>query len=439
MGVPSGVDIPKNDEKILKDIMKSPQKAALIFQQSCMRRALDTSLLVKFLERNGWRIVSDANDADKIFISTCAYSSEKENAAIKLIERIRSSNRRGAELVICGCLGDINRRRLAELGSFVVVGPRNLERLNDIIEAEFPIESMSDANTLEFAMEGDCNENPVRVEKDPQSILRRIFNVAHTVTARILHSNPQEEEFYRFIYRESVYKIRIARGCLGDCSYCAIKFSTGALESKPLQEIIRELERGLGNGFTEFCLIADDVGCYGIDLGLTLIDLLDHLFSIEGDFNVWLFDTNINWIMKYLDGFDRLLRRFHGRIPYIIMPIQSASDHVLERMNRHYSSEDIHRCLAMLRDKHPGVRIGTHFLVGFPGETGKDFKTTLNVARNYRFDDVCIFAYTDRPGTASSLLTDKVPAVVRYARRFRIQKAIWMNQIWRNIGTNSQP
>ena len=223
--------------------------------------------------------------------------------------------------------------------------------------------------------------------------------------------------------RDDLFTVRLARGCLGNCSYCAIKFAAGTLESKPIGEIILEFKNGLSQGHQLFTLIAGDTGCYGIDISTSVVELLTDIFKIDGAYKLIIKVFNAQWLIKYQSDLETLLTTYYDKIDYIIVPVQSASDKILRLMQRPYKIENVKRCIRNLKNKIPQLKITTHIMAGLPGEIENDFQKSVDFIREFEFPYVDIYGYEDRPRTQASKLEGKIPQEVIDQRVKKLRKA----------------
>ncbi len=208
---------------------------------------------------------------------------------------------------------------------------------------------------------------------------------------------------------QSFYRLEIAKGCLGNCSYCAIKLAMPKFHSYPPSEIIENFRNGLNAGYKNFALIAGDIGCYGVDIDTNLPKLLEELFKVKGDYKVALVDFNVRWLAKNYLEFLEVLKSNSEKILKVIMPIQSGSDKILKLMNRHYEIDNVKRCILDLKKNIPEIFIETHIMVGFPGETEDDFSRSIQLVKEIQFSRVHVYTYEERPGTLALSLSEKVP------------------------------
>ncbi|MGD8264818.1 MAG: MiaB/RimO family radical SAM methylthiotransferase [Desulfobacterales bacterium] len=353
----------------------------------CPRRGIDSQKIYDYLQANGWSFTEDYRDANLIVVSTCAFVKDREDQSLQAIDYYRENLEDHAKIVVAGCLSEINPDSIAAYDDIDFLSPRELNKFDRIIEADIKFENIPDPNQIfshPFAPDLASQE----AQKGKQRLNIRL-----------------DSEYEK----ENVFTVRLARGCLGNCSYCAIKFAAGSLESKQLIEIIKEFKKGLNQEYQRFTLVAGDTGCYGIDIGTTIVDLLSEIFKIEGAYKLILKEFNAQWLIKYQLQLENLLKNNDDKIDYIIVPVQSASDRILQLMKRPYKIERVKECLRSIQEKIPNLKITTHIMAGFPGETEEDFQKSLDFIKEFKFPFVDIYGYEDRPRTQASHLEGKIP------------------------------
>ena len=231
--------------------------------------------------------------------------------------------------------------------------------------------------------------------------------------------------------------LKISEGCDHTCAFCAIPLMRGKHRSEPLTRLVREAQTLEAQGAREINLVAQDLGHYGRDLGAggpKLPELLDALLA----------ETTVPWyrlLYVYSAGLtEQVVERIAGSpriVPYLDMPIQHASDPVLERMRRPERRGTIRRKLAWLRDAIPDLAVRTTCLVGFPGETDEDFRTLLAFLEEAQFDRLGAFAYSPQDGTRGAQYDDDVPDAVKRDRLeelLEVQRAISAERLARFVG-----
>jgi ribosomal protein S12 methylthiotransferase len=231
--------------------------------------------------------------------------------------------------------------------------------------------------------------------------------------------------------------LKISEGCDHTCAFCAIPLMRGKHRSEPLERLVGEARQLEAQGAQEINLVAQDLGHYGRDLGLggpKLPDLLEALLA----------QTSVPWyrlLYVYSAGLtDRLVEVMAQRpriVPYIDMPIQHASDRMLERMRRPERRRTIRQKLDWLRGAVPDLAIRTTCLVGFPGETEQDFRELLEFLDEAQFDRLGAFAYSPQAGTRATQYPDDVPDAVKRERLeelLEVQRAISAERLARFVG-----
>lgn len=209
--------------------------------------------------------------------------------------------------------------------------------------------------------------------------------------------------------------IKIADGCNKTCAYCTIPSIRGRYKSKPLDEIISEVNGLVAQGVSEFILIAQDTTEYGSDLddGRTLIDVIDCVGAIEGVKRVRIMYLQPDGVSDEL--IEALARNAHV-CHYIEMPLQHASKSVLRAMNRRGDGNEFRSLISKLRTAMPDVVLRTTVIVGFPGETDEDFEELKDFIEDVEFDYVGIFPYSPEEGTPGASLPNQIDEDVKMAR-----------------------
>ncbi len=373
----------------------------IAFAKGCPRNEMDTAWLFSYFEANGWTITNRASEAETVVVATCAFDGANEGDSLRLLALIRRKMKAGARLIVTGCLAGIVPDRARDRSATVVIAPKDIHRLDEVIGARVKLRDVPSVN--------DPGE-VIRYAKGCWTGMERCPTARHLAETALRRL----DRFRRHPTRRPIFHIRVARGCNEECSFCAIRFAIGAFRSKPLKDVLAEFEAGLERGYDRFELLADDLGPYGTDLGTNLLELLGEILDRDASFQLILTDLHPQYLVRYRSGLTRLLAAHGEKIDVIRVPIQSGSDRILDLMRRPYATAQVAAAVEELHRGAPLVRLETHILVGFPGETDADFEETLDYLRRVPFDWIRVYQYTDRPGTAATALRDKVPeAVIR--------------------------
>lgn len=214
--------------------------------------------------------------------------------------------------------------------------------------------------------------------------------------------------------------IKISEGCNRHCAYCAIPIITGEHKSRPMEDILNEVRELVGQGVKEFQIIAQELTYYGIDLykAQRLPELVERMAEIPG----------VEWIRlhyAYPTHFPtdllRVMREHDNVCNYLDIALQHISDNMLSRMQRHITKAETLELIDTMRREVPGISIRTTLMVGFPGETEKDFDELMDFVRAARFDRMGAFAYSEEEGTyAAKHYRDDVPEEVKEQRLDRL-------------------
>ncbi len=396
---------------------KTSAKSFYIYAKTgCPRRSLESTKLYKYLTANNLHSVNNPKKADLIFIYTCGGFALEESFSIQTIQKCIKL--KDAKIIVTGCLTKINPDKLKDFKNVLILTPEDLPKLDSIINAKIPFAQTPNASVVDGVHDLYHGTYINRIKRNIKSTenIARICN--YYVNQKIAH-NPSEG-----LENPSIYRIEIAKGCLSNCTYCAIKMAMPKFYSFPKEEILDSFKKGLSLGYKKFALLAGDIGCYGLDIGTNLPALLKELFKVDGDYQIILVDLNARWLVKYPEELISVLKHYQNKIHSIILPIQSGSNKILKLMDRQYEIDEVKRSLAELQRNIPSLLIETHILVGFPGETDADFQESISLIKEILFWRIEVYRYQDRPGTKAASIPDKVPKQVVESRVKSIKKEI---------------
>jgi threonylcarbamoyladenosine tRNA methylthiotransferase CDKAL1 len=401
------------------------RSVCIAFAEGCPRNRCDTAWLFRYFEANGWTLVRRPRRADLVVVATCGFDMVREEKSIRLLHQLDKTRSKDAQLVVVGCLAGIHPERIDREFQATVIAPGQVERLNEVIDATVRLAQVPPVNDVDPYIE-KAQKAWLPSERYPgmsrraalkQDVRATVRAAAHSLLAWCRVEAPVSRLWHRLKRQlgrgtpesEPMFFIRVARGCGETCSYCAIRFAVGPLQSRPLDDILAQFDQGLRQGYRLFNLVADDIGPYGADIGSSLAELLAGVFARRGDFRLVLTDINPRYMIRYASEVTEILAANSSRIELLKVPIQSGSDRMLQLMERPYTLEQLRRCLGELREQAPELPLDTHILVGFPGETEADFQKTVDLLRAVRFDRIQAYWYSDRPNTPAAQMTPKVP------------------------------
>ena len=387
---------PKSAEKNAK----SAPKVGFV-SLGCPKNLVDSEVMMGMLAQAGASLTPTAEDADVIVVNTCSFiESAQQESVNAILEMARhKSEGRARKLVVAGCLverfRDEIRKNIPEVDA--VVGTGELESILSAAGVSPAPRADSPFKILTSRPEGDLRESQGRFSRESwDGAIADLPNYLYDeATPRVL-ATP----------RYTAY-IKIAEGCDHPCSFCIIPQLRGKFRSRRFESVIAEAERLAASGVREITLIGQDTTCYGEDFNLKdgLALLLERLAGIEG----------LRWV-RFLYAYPnkitgRLLETIakHEKIcSYVDVPLQHASASVLKRMKRGGGSEVFLRTIEKMRRTIPDVTLRTSFIVGFPGETEKEFDELCDFVREAKFDWMGAFAYSDQDGASAFGLNKKL-------------------------------
>ncbi len=309
------------------------------------------------------------DDADLLVINTCAVTEEAVKKSRKLLRRAQRDNPR-AKLVVSGCYASLNpEQAAADLGVDLVIPNTDKERLVEIAIRELTLP------TMPFTA----------MEPDDYSPLQR--------------------------NRQRAF-IKVQDGCRYRCSYCIVTLARGEERSRPIPEIIAEINALSEQGLQEIVLAGVHLGGYGSDRGSSLKELVQAVLR-ETDMPRIRLGSLEPWDLP--EGFWSLFSN-PRLMPHLHLPMQSGADSVLRRMSRRCRSGEFLEMVEGARRQIPDFNVTTDIIVGFPGETEDEWRQTLEFAERAAFGDIHIFAFSPRSGTKAALLPNPVPREVKRRR-----------------------
>jgi len=371
----------------------------------CAKNLVDAEIMLGSVLQRGMEITSRAEDADVLVVNTCAFiDSAKEESIEAILEahQQRGLNKRSDQkLIISGCMSQRFARELREEMPEVdaFIGLDQVARLGEIVEKMMMDQSHATNNDLDLAF---AETRPTYIPD---------------------YDTPR----FRLTPAHSAY-VKIAEGCNHPCSFCVIPQMRGKHRSRTPQSVLPEIRGLVSEGVREINLISQDTTYYGMDLwtakagprqpvdstrGPTLAGLLRKIQEIEGDFWVRLLYTHpAHWsdeLIETIAQCDKVAR-------YIDIPLQHIDDSMLGRMRRETSRQHIEDLIQRLRGGITGVSLRTTFIVGFPGETDKEFANLLDFIRRIRFERLGIFKYSQEEGSRAAKMTGQIPVKIKNAR-----------------------
>ncbi|VAX15315.1 Ribosomal protein S12p Asp88 (E. coli) methylthiotransferase [hydrothermal vent metagenome] len=340
----------------------------------CPKNQVDSERILWALKRNNATLTGDERKADTLIINTCGFTEDAKQESIDAILALAEIKKSRPEVKLCvaGCLS---------------------QRYRDDLTSQIPeIDYIYGVDELDAIIK-ELADSQVSAPPDPDD------------PRRILGSPPH------FAY------LKISEGCSNNCSFCVIPLIRGPYKSRDPEQIVKEARQLAKGGVKELVVVAQDTTLYGADIRLDngLGALLDQLSDIE----------EIEWIrVMYMYPplvTDRLIERFSRLekvVPYFDIPFQHASGRILAAMNREETERSIRNLVDKIRQSVPGASIRTSFIVGFKGETDKDFETLLKMVEDIRFDHLGAFIYSPEEESAAYKLPASRTPMIKARERF---------------------
>jgi ribosomal protein S12 methylthiotransferase len=374
----------------------------------CPKNLVDSEVMMGILACAGYEITPRAGDADVLVVNTCSFIAPAQQESVQSILEMAEYKKfgRAQKLIVAGCMVERYRNEIREQIPEVdaVIGTGELEKIVAACAGELAtVSSGTSAADLPTYL-------------------------YHDLTPRIL-ATP----------RHTAY-IKVNEGCDHPCTFCVIPQLRGKFRSRRFESVVREAENLAAAGVREISLIGQDTTFYGEDLGLRdgLATLLERLAQVE----------DLHWIRFLYCYPNRITPRLletiaaHPRLAkYLDVPLQHASRSVLARMKRGSNGDAFLKLLERARRTIPGVSIRTSFIVGFPGETAKDFHELCDFVRAAEFDWMGVFGYSDEDASKSFEYENKVDAETITRRRdtlMSIQKKISARKLRKRVGQRVQ-
>lgn len=355
-----------------------------ILTLGCKVNRYESEAIATILKRNGMVATEKGETADVFILNSCTVTSTGDQKVRQSLRREKAKNP-DAVIVLTGCMAQAFPEKSSELEEAdIILGTSNRSRIIEHI--------------MQFI-----------------SHKQRIIDITK-------HENGEKFEKMEiddFSDRTRAY-IKIQDGCNRFCSYCIIPYARGRVRSKPLEDLRLELEKIAQKGYKEVVLTGINLSCYGQDLGLGICDAIECANNVEKLERIRL--GSLEPELLTIDVINRM-KKSQKLCPQFHLSLQSGSDGTLQRMNRHYDTAEYHEIVQNLRNTFENCAITTDIMVGFPGETDKEFEENLNFAKKVKFAQAHVFAYSIRPGTKAAVMENQITKKVKEDRSHQMIKA----------------
>ena len=382
----------KRVEFSFEDSIKGKYSGKTFFLKTygCQMNEHDSENIEALLVELGFSKVDDYNDADLVLLNTCSIRENAHNKAFGMLGRLKHLKSQKKDLLIglCGCMAQeasvvdeiLNNYKFVNF----VFGTHNMYQLPEIIDKAI-IENKQQIEV--FSREGDL------VEGLP-------------------------------VIRANDYKayVNIIYGCNKFCTYCIVPYTRGSERSRAKEDILKEVDELIKDGYKEITLLGQNVNAYGKDLydDYTLGNLLEDI-AVKGIPRV-RFMTSHPW--DFTDSMIEVIGKYPNIMPAVHLPVQSGSSRILKLMGRRYTKESYLELFNKIKKMVPRVAISTDIIVGFPGETEEDFLETLDLVEQCKYDNAFTFIFSVREGTPAARLKDDTSLEEKEERLQRLNEVV---------------
>ena len=366
----------KRDDYIIPTSVKNigKNKRYCILTYGCQMNVHDSENISAIMEELGYKKTETIEKSDIIILNTCAIRENAHNKVIGMLGRIKHLKETNPDFItiFCGCMAqEVSiTKELKEKYPWVdiIMGTHNFHKLPIYLD------------------------NLIKTRKQEIEV--------YSIEGDVIEGIP--------VKRDSKYKawVNIMYGCDKFCTYCIVPYTRGKQRSRLPQDIIDEVKELKKKGYLEVTLLGQNVNAYGkdLDINYNMANLLEDI--AKTNIPRIRFVTSHPW--DFTHEMIDIIAKYENIMPYIHLPLQSGSTKILQKMGRRYTKEEYKKLFYEIKEKIPNCSITTDIIVGFPGETKKDFKDTIDLVNELKFDLAYTFIYSPREGTPASIMKDNI-------------------------------
>ncbi|MGM0436987.1 MAG: tRNA (N(6)-L-threonylcarbamoyladenosine(37)-C(2))-methylthiotransferase MtaB [Bacillota bacterium] len=359
-------------------------KKVAFYTLGCKVNQYETEGMINLFKKSGYEVVNFQDEADYYIINSCTVTNQ---AASKSRKRVRRAKRRNpeAKVVMVGCYPQAFTSEVEE-----------------IKEVDYIIGSSGKKNIVELLEKKENEDNIFLSEMKEFDNIQKFED---------MHLNEINER--------TRANIKIEDGCNQFCSYCIIPYARGPIKSRESESIIKEIKKLINKDIKEIVLTGTHLGKYGLDKNKKnqLSKLVEKIVQIKGDFRLRLSSIEVTEIDSKLIY---LIKESQKLCSHLHLPLQNGSNAILRAMNRPYTVEEFSKVINILRNEIPDIAITTDVIVGFPGESDKDFERTINFVKKINFSRLHVFPFSPRQGTPAADMEPKIPDPIKKKRRNKL-------------------
>lgn len=379
-------------EYTLEEELKNKYQGKSYFLKTygCQMNEHDSENIKAMLEQLGFVEKEDYKEADLLLLNTCSIRENAHNKAFGMLGRIKHLKEENPNIIVglCGCMAqeegvvEVIKEKYKWLN--FVFGTHNLYDLPKILDES--------------------------LEEEKQKI--EVFSS----DLDIVENTP--------VIRDKTYKayVNIIYGCNKFCTYCIVPYTRGSERSRRKEDILKEIERLIKEGYQEVTLLGQNVNAYGKDLydSYGLGELLEEIAQMK--IPRIRFVTSHPW--DFTDQMIEVIGKYENIMPSVHLPVQSGSSAILKKMGRRYTKESYLELFHKLKQARPDIAISTDIIVGFPGESEQDFQDTLDLVEECKYDNAFTFIYSPRENTPAAKLEDNISLEEKEKRLYKLNERV---------------
>ena len=356
----------------------------------CQMNEHDSENMKAILEEMGFKETENMEDADLVLLNTCSIRENAHNKVFGMLGRAKHLKTTKKDLIvgIAGCMAqeEVVTQEILKKYKWMdfVLGTHNIEQLSELVY-------------------DSLKGHELKIEA--QSCEGKVLEGLPTIR------NSKVKAFVNIMY-----------GCDKFCTYCIVPYTRGKQRSRKPEDIIKEVEQLIKNGYQEVTLLGQNVNAYGKDLNIdyTMTDLLTDV--AKTNINRIRFVTSHPW--DFTDDMIEKVAKYENIMPSIHLPVQSGNNEILKLMGRRYTKEEYLTLFNKIKEKVPNVSITTDIIVGFPNETEKQFNDTLDLVNKCKFDLAFTFIFSKRVGTPAEKMQDNISLETKEERLYKLNELI---------------
>jgi tRNA-2-methylthio-N6-dimethylallyladenosine synthase len=375
------------------------QRKVFIKTYGCQMNVYDSQRMGDQLAAEGYGETGNIEDADLVLLNTCHIREKavekvySELGRLREIKKARADEGRETRIGVMGCIAQAEGKEILrrERAVDMVIGPQTYHRLPQVLR---------------------------RVGRG-----ERVIDTEHTVEDKFEHLAVPAQK--AVAARGVTAFVTIQEGCDKFCTFCVVPYTRGAEVSRPVAQVLKEVEQLAASGVREVTLLGQNVNAWRgraqVGSDWSFARLLNRLSEVPGV-------ARLRYTTSHPRDMDDELIETHRNnpavMPFLHLPIQSGSDHILKAMNRRHTAQDYLNLIERIRAARPDIAMSGDFIVGYPGETEEDFQATMDVVRKVGYAQTYSFKYSPRPGTPAATEADQIDEAVKDRRLAELKQLL---------------